>query len=824
MCSFLLAGLALPSAVAQAADLLSVTKTGTGSGSVIPNTGTLIWNGSNGTGLYDSGAVVALSAVSVNGSSFVGWSGACTGTGVCQVTMDAAKTVLARFDSASSSLPQIPTTGLVAFYDFAGDAVDSINGQNGMLHGGANTSSHSGYPNGARSFSGVLADSIQLPGSILNQSSLTLNFWISTKDNNFGLLSGANTINDNEYLLYYTNGLEVTYHNVIAQPSAITARFNDGLWHMITVVTTPSETKIFLDGTLKSSNNYSLSPNLAVESIWIGQEQDSLNGRFDVVQSMSGSIDDLSIHNRALTGDEIASIFGNYNPGVIVGGVIFPNGMTSFADEVVSFTPGIGTVPPNNDSRTAIGSPQGGIDGQFLSLGWGGELVLKFTDNALTTSGDKENDLWIYEIGPAVEPTYVSISENGFDWISLDLIQGSTRGIDIDAYTANGVVPGREYHYVKLLDSNQHLSSYPVAGADIDAVGAIRSINVLVSISAEPSFSVYPGNIVTLNAVTPTIDAYTYQWSINCPSMQSQPSLEINNNYLVRWLAPVLPVGVSLGYCSTILIATDLGGNVTTTNYLHQIVNRINQTLSFGNAPTLVVGGTASVSATATSGLAVNLTSTTLDVCSVSGNTVTGIKAGNCTILAYQDGGSTYSAAEETMTFPVTSGNSTITVTTTGTGRGDVNSDPAGIACENGIRAGCSADFMNGTQITLFAVPDFKSEFVKWTAGCTGTVIACDIDLNADTSVSATFNLRQLVMSSGPKYFATIQDAYDASSGGLIKMRGQVFNEDLLFSLPIRLSMNGGMSDLWNQVGYSYVKGSLKISNGSVTISNLIIQ
>ena len=46
---------------------------------------------------YGSGTVVNLTATPAGGSTFTGWSGACTGTGSCSVTMSAAKTVTATF-------------------------------------------------------------------------------------------------------------------------------------------------------------------------------------------------------------------------------------------------------------------------------------------------------------------------------------------------------------------------------------------------------------------------------------------------------------------------------------------------------------------------------------------------------------------------------------------------------------------------------------------------------------------------------------------------------------------------------------------------------
>lgn len=69
-------------------------------------------------------------------------------------------------------------------------------------------------------------------------------------------------------------------------------------------------------------------------------------------------------------------------------------------------------------------------------------------------------------------------------------------------------------------------------------------------------------------------------------------------------------------------------------------------TISFSPA-TLTLGGSTTVSATATSGLAVSFSSVTPDVCSVSGNAVTGVAAGTCVIAADQVGNDSYYAATQ---------------------------------------------------------------------------------------------------------------------------------------------------------------------------------
>jgi hypothetical protein len=51
---------------------------------------------------FDQGAVVILRATPAAGSAFAGWSGACSGTADCALTVDAAKAVTATFESIPS--------------------------------------------------------------------------------------------------------------------------------------------------------------------------------------------------------------------------------------------------------------------------------------------------------------------------------------------------------------------------------------------------------------------------------------------------------------------------------------------------------------------------------------------------------------------------------------------------------------------------------------------------------------------------------------------------------------------------------------------------
>ena len=78
---------------------LGVTRAGTGSGTVTSSPSGINC-GSTCTANYASGTSVTLSQSAASGSTFAGWSGSCTGTGSCVLSMTAARSVTATFNTS----------------------------------------------------------------------------------------------------------------------------------------------------------------------------------------------------------------------------------------------------------------------------------------------------------------------------------------------------------------------------------------------------------------------------------------------------------------------------------------------------------------------------------------------------------------------------------------------------------------------------------------------------------------------------------------------------------------------------------------------------
>jgi len=101
---------------------LTVTRTGAGSGTVTSSPAGVNC-GSTCSASFASGTVVTLTATPASGSTFDGWSGACTGAATCTVTMSAARTVTASFGTTTAPPSSIAVNaGGAASGSFVADA------------------------------------------------------------------------------------------------------------------------------------------------------------------------------------------------------------------------------------------------------------------------------------------------------------------------------------------------------------------------------------------------------------------------------------------------------------------------------------------------------------------------------------------------------------------------------------------------------------------------------------------------------------------------------------------------------------------------------
>ncbi len=168
--------------------------------------------------------------------------------------------------------------------------------------------------------------------------------------------------------------------------------------------------------------------------------------------------------------------------------IFVPLGKIAFADTVVAFDPGDPWArPPFHDPKNIVGEPDYTTwrtkDPKYVSIGCGGSLTIKFTDNGFI---DIEGpDLVFFEVGPSIEPFRLQISVDGQKWYTLGHVEGGKSTVDI-AQFIRPVDPPRVYYYIRITDL-KFVCGGPTPGSDIDAIGAIGAV-IKLSLDAKVLF------------------------------------------------------------------------------------------------------------------------------------------------------------------------------------------------------------------------------------------------------------------------------------------------------------------------------------------------
>jgi sugar lactone lactonase YvrE len=201
-------------------------------------------------------------------------------------------------------------------------------------------------------------------------------------------------------------------------------------------------------------------------------------------------------------------------------------------------------------------------------------------------------------------------------------------------------------------------------------------------------------------------------------------------------------------------IALDASGNV----YFLESTSRVRfidystplapipQTITFGPLSNVGLIPPFTISATASSALAVSFVSTTASVCAVSGSTVTVLGAGVCSITAGQGGNVTYAAAAPvTRSFTVTSSPVyQLTVAVSPSNSGTVTASPASL----------NNYYASGSVVCLTASPAAGHTFTGWT-GAALNAAGC-LTMTASASVTANFQVNPISATSARRFIPVV--------------------------------------------------------------------
>jgi len=221
----------------------------------------------------------------------------------------------------------IPSQGLVAYYPFNGNANDaSGNGKDGITIGTVLTADRFGNANSAYSFDGINDWINCVFASTDSYTNLTVNIWFKTND--FHPLGSDQALNGN-LISRSDSANSGTLVRIVGcgSPSPFTGKLefeiedghsvetsdllDDNIWHMATIVLDANNLAMYgyVDGILINNTAYDGNIGHLAKNWNIGTR---LNGELtynNTKEFFHGILDDVRIYNRALSAEEIISLF-----------------------------------------------------------------------------------------------------------------------------------------------------------------------------------------------------------------------------------------------------------------------------------------------------------------------------------------------------------------------------------------------------------------------------------------------------------------------------------------------------------------------------------
>ncbi len=216
----------------------------------------------------------------------------------------------------------IPTNGLIAWYPFTGNALDSSgNGNNGTVNSATLTTDRFGNTNSAYSFTNANGG-ISVPSFKALDSHYTISYWAyySSSVINTSIRDLSQDWQNNGFFVMYrdlpnnlsygtpgTNG--ASNNTSIESPSPLDLN----KWYYITAIRNGSNLKLLINGKLQITGNNTVFGNIVAKSLFIGGDPNQVKQAPNA--AFNGKLDDIRIYNRPLGSTEVEALYheGGYN-------------------------------------------------------------------------------------------------------------------------------------------------------------------------------------------------------------------------------------------------------------------------------------------------------------------------------------------------------------------------------------------------------------------------------------------------------------------------------------------------------------------------------
>ncbi|WP_413699860.1 LamG domain-containing protein [Psychromonas sp. KJ10-10] len=204
----------------------------------------------------------------------------------------------------------------IQYNDEADEVIDSI----GNFHGQAKS---------AQPVEGMVCNAVDLSdtgtedyvildnGILDNKTDFTISLWTKTaKTSTQSFISGATSGSFNELIMWFTSNTGFQPHLQNRHNGTLNIDSIAGdTWHHLVWTRSGTQSCLFVDNALQGRITQSADI-LEIDSLILGQEQDSVGGRFVASQAFNGLIDELLIFDSAISADQVSEIYKNQSNGL----------------------------------------------------------------------------------------------------------------------------------------------------------------------------------------------------------------------------------------------------------------------------------------------------------------------------------------------------------------------------------------------------------------------------------------------------------------------------------------------------------------------------
>lgn len=205
----------------------------------------------------------------------------------------------------------------LTYTEAAGEVIESIGGANGQAIDSQPTAGK--VCNAIDLTATGVSDYVVLDESVLTgKNDFTISLWEKTSStDNHGTLSGANASWSNELLMWFDSDVDFAPHIKDVDPGNISMpSIADDDWHHIVWTREGDNNCLYFDKVFQGCLSGLPTGALSIESLILGQEQDSVGGGFVGSQALEGLVDELVIFDEVISAQQVSEIFDNQEAGL----------------------------------------------------------------------------------------------------------------------------------------------------------------------------------------------------------------------------------------------------------------------------------------------------------------------------------------------------------------------------------------------------------------------------------------------------------------------------------------------------------------------------